>query len=121
MREFTKPVRVTGLKQEPPKYAALSSDDKLMTVRECAEYLTQTEGCLIKEQTIRVLMCKGLFPYQKIGTGVVISLKKLRRWTDELNSIYKEAAEQGKKPTANDARREALRRITANLNKARIN
>ncbi len=121
MREFTKLVRVTGLKQEPSKFTALDSGDKLMTVKECAEYLTKTEGCFVKEQTIRALMCKGLFPYQKIGTGVVISLRNLRRWVAELNRIYREASVLGKKPKADDARREALRRITANLNRGRIN
>ncbi len=120
MSDFTKAVRFTGLKQEPPKFAALTANDKLMTVRECAEYLTKVEGCTIKEETIRVLMSKRLFPYQKIGTGVFISLNKLRRWVDALNNVYKEAAKLGMRPAAGYARREAMRRITADLNKGQI-
>lgn len=114
-----KEVKFYGILQPKQKSLKCAGGDTYLTIEEASNYLTNVEKCATAPQTIRNLMSKGLFPYKKIGGRVVISLNAVQRWLKELNRIFEET--RGAKPKADDVRREAMRRITANLNKGRIN
>lgn len=114
-----KEVKFYGILQPKQKSLKCAGGDTYLTIEETSSYLTNVEKCATAPQTIRNLMSKGLFPYKKIGGRVVISLNAVQRWLKELNRIFEET--RGAKPKADDVRREAMRRITANLNKGRIN